>query len=141
MQMRSTFGDLNNKLKDIEKGLADRPGEEQIADMMKTLEADLAERFGDSRTIQIILENLKLDLRKKTTKTDVLGLVNGVVEVSETELRTLNFGLWSVDCGRALARGANLSATTVLILNRYQLLSYQFSCRTLKRRWQCQMIR
>lgn len=86
LQMRSGLGDLHTKMKDFEKGLAERPGEEQVEAMMKTLEQDLAERFGDSRTIQIILENLKLDLRKKTTKGDVLGLVNGVVGEIEKKM-------------------------------------------------------
>ena len=78
--MRTDMVDVNVKIGVLSKELGEKPDQESIGDMLKELESTLAARFGDSRTIQIILENLKLDLRKKTTKNDVMGLMSKVMD-------------------------------------------------------------
>ena len=47
---------------------------------LRTLQTELSAQFGDSRALQIILENLKLDLRRKVSKQEVLGYVKSTMD-------------------------------------------------------------
>jgi hypothetical protein len=78
--MAGVIEELTQKVATLTASLTDLPGMDQIESMIANLEKTLSAQFGDSRTIQIILENLKSDLRRKVTKSDVLNLVNASVE-------------------------------------------------------------
>ena len=74
------FEELSQRVKELTGMITDKPGHDQIEVMIAELEKTLKATMGDSRTIQIILENLKSDLRRKVTKSDVLNLVNASVD-------------------------------------------------------------
>ncbi len=74
------FKSINTKLEQLEKQLSDTPSEKDIEKMLNDLSMSVNSQLGDSRTFQILIENMKLDLRRKVTKTEVMSFVRSSIE-------------------------------------------------------------
>ena len=79
--------DLNQKVAALTSQISEKPSEEQIEDMLRGMETTLSAQFGDSRAIQIILENLKLDLRRKVTRNEVLDFVKSSIDQVKDKMK------------------------------------------------------
>ena len=74
------ISDLNDKVQALTAQISERPSETEVERMLSGMQTELKAQFGDSRAIQIILENLKMDLRRKVTKGEVLGYVKSTMD-------------------------------------------------------------
>mmetsp|Transcript_24390 Transcript_24390/g.51110 ORF Transcript_24390/g.51110 Transcript_24390/m.51110 type:complete len:705 (+) Transcript_24390:46-2160(+) len=76
--LRASLEDRLNDLKSIEREfdgfaskLAEKPSQDQIDSML----SDLERRLGQDETLQIILANMKIELKQRMTKSEVMALV------------------------------------------------------------------
>ena len=60
--------------------LDEKPSEKQVRAMMASLHDKLQSKYGNSDAIAMMVESLKLDVRRKTDGDDVLRLVGGFRE-------------------------------------------------------------
>ena len=67
------------ELERLASQLADRPDQNQIINMLQDLEEALSEKVGNGRTLQTILNNMKIEMKMKTNRDDVFSLVKQIV--------------------------------------------------------------
>ena len=67
--------------------LDEKPSEKQVRAMMASLHDKLQSKYGNSDAIAMMVESLKLDVRRKTTRDDVLRLVGASVKEMADQLK------------------------------------------------------
>mmetsp|Transcript_12736 Transcript_12736/g.27104 ORF Transcript_12736/g.27104 Transcript_12736/m.27104 type:complete len:894 (-) Transcript_12736:2226-4907(-) len=82
--------------------LDEKPSQDQIDLMMKKIEHSMAERLGADNTLQLIMENLRLEMKQKMTKKEVLALVKYAFSEAKVGIQntksTLMIGRTSYKC-------------------------------------------
>ena len=73
--MRLNFWRLGNAALSAATSLDEKPSEKQVRAMMASLHDKLQSKYGNSDAIAMMVESLKLDVRRKTTRDDVLRLL------------------------------------------------------------------
>jgi len=113
----SRLGELKAMEEEIEKltsKLSDKPDQEQINRMIADLEETLSQRNGHDHTIQMILENIKIELRQRMTRTEVLSLVKHLLDEAKQGLRSTKESLMvgrvpyrCLGCNQTFPNGVN----------------------------------
>ena len=67
--------------------LDEKPSEKQVRAMMASLHDKLQSKYGNSDAVAMMVESLKLDVRRKTTREDVLRLVGASVKEMADQLK------------------------------------------------------
>ncbi len=114
--------DLNQKVKELSAMIGERPTDQQITSMLAELETALKLQFGDSRTIQTIIENLKMDLRRKVTKKEVLSILGTSMDEVTEKLRNPDDTLM---IGRIPARCLSCNQTVPMHKSRAKTVNHK----------------
>jgi hypothetical protein len=123
-QKEAENGSIASELQRISQELAERPSERDINNMLVDIEASLSQQFGSSRTLQLIMDNLKIDLRRKVTRSEVMSLVAQSVESAragfqppDDQLMIGKIPVRCLGCNQTMNKMHNSKATKVLHMN------------------------
>ncbi len=93
---------IEKELDGLASKLEEKPSQDQIELMMKKIEHAMAERLGADNTLQLIMENLRLEMKQKMTKQEVLTLVKHAFSEAKVGIQntksTLMIGRTSYKC-------------------------------------------
>ena len=81
------FGLQQEDIARVTATLDEKPSEKQVRAMMASLHDKLQSKYGNSDAIAMMVESLKLDVRRKTTRDDVLRLVGASVKEMADQLK------------------------------------------------------
>jgi hypothetical protein len=81
------FGLQQEDIARLTSTLDEKPSEKQVRAMMASLHDKLQSKYGNSDAIAMMVENLKLDVRRKTNRDDVLRLVGASVKEMADQLK------------------------------------------------------
>ena len=81
------FGLQQEDIARMATSLDEKPSEKQVRAMMASLHDKLQSKYGNSDAVAMMVESLKLDVRRKTTREDVLRLVGASVKEMADQLK------------------------------------------------------